>query len=975
MSLCRSKLAWWAVTLAVVLVAGVARSQERGAGAASAVPAPLAPWVPWVLQGKEEALCPVVQGGGPTCAWPSRIELALAERGGTFAQRWRLDGGRRVVPLPGDGRRWPQDVEVDGKAAVVLAREGLPVVELAPGIHEITGKFAWDSMPEGVRVPAESGLVALTLRGGVVPFPQRDAQGTVWLKKSGDAQEGDALEIVVHRRIEDEVPLRVLTRVQLAISGKSREVLLGKALPPGFVPLSLESPLPARVEADGRLKIQARPGSFVLELMARSEGPVKELKRHAPEGPWREGDEVWSFAARNELRVVEVSGVPSIDPQQTSVPEAWRTLPAFPVKVGDTLRFQETRRGDADPPPDRLTLRRTWWLDFDGQGASWSDRIGGTLSQSQRLEVTPSVELGRVAVRGKDQFITQRSIGGRAGLRAGVELRQRELDVVAEGRFQGDPSTLPAVGWDHDFTSVSGALHLPPGFRLLHASGVDEVPGTWVGRWRLVDIFLALVLALAIGRLFRPAWGALALLTFALTFPEPDAPRWCWAALLAFEALSRLVPPGWALRGLKVLRGGALAVLALISVPFLIEHVRGGIYPALARTESHASASAEDSSVLLLQAHDTDVRDVPVAAAPSAPPAPMPSQNAPEEPNADEPPGGLADRRKSKGGPSRLSSKYPSSSSGKGLREVAQMNIDTYDPNAAVQTGPGLPSWRWSSVELRWSGPVSRLQELRLYLLGPAENMGLALLRAALLAVLFLRLLPVGPLARRGAGAAAGPAALLVGLLVGLAPGSARAEIPGPELLQELQKRLLAPPSCLPDCASMSRMALEVRGETLRLRSSVEAGAPVAVPLPGSAEQWLPQRVEVDGKPASGLLLREGRLYLALEAGSHDVRMEGALPPRETVQIALPLRPRRLEASAGGWKLEGLHEDGLADESLQLTRGGGAPVALDAGVLPPFVRVERTLRIGLAWQVETRVVRASPPGVAVVLEVPMLAGE
>ncbi|HEY0781227.1 MAG TPA: hypothetical protein VGE98_02130, partial [Thermoanaerobaculia bacterium] len=57
---------------------------------------------------------------------------------------------------------------------------------------------------------------------------------------------------------------------------------------------------------------------------------------------------------------------------------------------------------------------------------------------------------------------------------------------------------------------------------------------------------------------------------------------------------------------------------------------------------------------------------------------------------------------------------------------------------------------------------------------------------------------------------------------------------------------------------------------------------------------------------------------------------------------------------------------------------GSAPVAagtLEPGTLPPFLTIERTLRLGLDWQVATRVVRATPPGVPVVAEVPLLPGE
>jgi len=108
--------------------------------------------------------------------------------------------------------------------------------------------------------------------------------------------------------------------------------------------------------------------------------------------------------------------------------------------------------------------------------------------------------------------------------------------------------------------------------------------------------------------------------------------------------------------------------------------------------------------------------------------------------------------------------------------------------------------------------------------------------------------------------------------------------------------------------------------------------------------------------------------------------MEGPLPNRDTVQIPLPLKPHAVEAVVEGWVLEGLHDDGIADDNLQLRRldenkKKTLQATLEPGTLPPFVRVERTLLLGLTWQAETRVLRASPGGTAIVLEIPLIDGE
>lgn len=926
-------------------------------------PEPLRPWTAWVLAGKPDALCPSMQGSADVvhCAWPTTLTLTLGEKGGKFEQRWHLDA-RAWVPLPGDAIRWPLDVSEGGKRLLVVEHAGVPSVELAPGEHSIAGVFGWDSLPDSLQVPPETGIVTLTLSGVLVDEPRRAELGRLFLQKTSVQSEGERLEIVVHRRVTDDVPLLLTTRVVLNVAGKSREVVLGKALPPGFVPMSISSDLPARIEPDTRLRVQARPGTWTIEVSARSAGPVAELARPVPDGPWREGEEVWVFEAKSALRLTSVEGVRAIDPQQTSLPDAWKVLPSYAMGLEDKMRLVEKRRGDVEPEPDRLSLSRTLWLDFDGGGYTASDTITGTLHRALRLQMQPPTVLGRVAIDGKDQFITHLD---RDPTRAGVEVRQGQVSISADSRIQGDTQNIPAVGYDHDFHEVSATLHVPPGYRLLHASGADEVPGTWVRHWTLLELFLVLVLSLAFAKLFGRAWGALACLTFTLVFPETDAARWLWAAALVTEALARVIPAGKARTACAALRLGALLVLLLNTLPFVVQHVREGIYPALANEDAGGSTMTHGAYSFGAQS------EAAAARAPAPEPPPIAASNEEARPEKDE-------AASVRGGLAAIGNvAKPGSAAASDSAQSRQFN-EAHDPNAMVQTGPGLPKWHWSSTSVSFSGPVERSQRLHFYFLSPPVNLLLALLRAALLSVLFVRLLPFGTTRLPGF---ARPAAALAGLafMFLLAP-PARAEIPSDSLLEAYQGRLLVRPDCTPTCASSSRMLLDVRGNVLRARLSIEVSATTAVPLPGGAEQWLPERVLVDGKAAQGMRRSaEGQLWLRLSPGAHDVSVEGALPSRESLQIALPLKPHHVAVSLEGWSLEGVHEDGLADDHLQLTRTANerdrAGSALAGGNLSAFVRVERTLQIGLNWQVSTRVVRVTPEGSAVVLEVPLLPGE
>lgn len=930
------------------------------------VPEPLLPWIDWVLHGREEAACPFLDGSGERrCAWPARLALALDERGGRFTQSWRMDA-RAWVPLPGDARRWPQDVTIDGDPAPVAPQGGVPGVFLDAGDYGVAGAFLWDALPESLPVPVETGLLSLELRGAVVPAPERDGGGTLWLERRAQPDAvNDRLELAAHRMVVDDVPLLLVTRIELGVSGKSREEVLGKVLPDGFVPLSLDSPLPARVEPDSRLRVQVRPGTWVLTLTARGVGPRDEITRPAPDGPWPDGDEIWAFQARPELRQVSVQNRAAVDPQQTTLPEEWKHLPAWRLPVGESLRLVERGRGVPPPPPDRLTLARELWLDFDGGGYTVTDDITGTLARSWRLEMAAPAVPGRVALDGRDVFIT-RGEGGRAG----VELRRGPVVVSADSRIEGDVSEIAATGWDVEFLAAAGTLHLPPGWRLLYADGADEITPTWVGSFALHHVFLILVVVLAAWRLLGWVWAVVALLTLGLSVVEPGAPRWAWLVVLAAEALVRLLREGRVRRLARVVRGGAAVALVVLAALFVAADLQAGLFPAAAKGATSLRAQLDVARLLPegesdeAEAGGWDEPAEPMAAEPFAP-SPSPAAGFPAA------------------GPPRTPMEHARRRS---LSSGAEDALD-FDPDIPVQTGPGLPSWERhnSTVHLRWTSPIAPGQPLRLCLLGPTLNLVLAFLRSGLVALFVLGLLrfPKGVWPRRPRVARPTLAALAALALLAVAPAARAQALPPPDLLQDLADRLTEPPECAPTCASIQRMALEIGPQSFAARLEVSAAAATAVPLPGRAPDVVADLVLLDDEPAPALLRdAAGVLWIALPAGLHEVRVSGRLPARDSVPLALPRPPRHVTAAVTGWRLDGLHEDGVADDTLVLSRAargdaeaGAPPTALQPSALPPFVRVERTLLLGLRWRARTTVVRVSPLAAPVVLDVPLLPGE
>ena len=950
------------------------------------VPEPLRPWIDWVLRGHEAETCPfLVASGQRACVWPGRLSLTLGANGGTFEQEV-FAAIETEVALPGGANgAWPEDVRVGASPASVIEHGGAPSVRLPRGTHTLSGRFVWSAPPPGLRIPVETGLVDLTLNGTRVARPRRDADGSLWLRDAGAsaAAAGPAanrVDVEVHRRLEDGVPVRLATVITLRASGEAREELLGVALPSGMLPTALASPLPARLDPDGRLRVQVRPGAWTIRVEARLAARADAFGPPAqPKGARWDGAEIWAVALAPQLRLVEIEGAASVDPTQTEMPGEWRELPAYLLEPGSALTLVEKRRGNQGSAADQLTLTRTWHLDFDGGGATVVDQIGGTLRSSLRLEMGAATALGRAAINGQDQPITQRA----GSEQLGVETTLGSLALEADSRVESGARSLPAVGWAHDFDQVSATLMIPPGYRLFHATGVDDAQATWVSGWDLLAVFFVLLIGVATWRLFGTPAAVLALATLALIWPEGGAPKLVWLALAVLEALRRVAARGRIGRAIGFAHLAVLVALVVIAVPFAIRQVRVGLFPALERPWERAALMPGAVAPMAAQ-------DMKLLAAESAAGAAMESAGIEEIV--------IEDRNPARQGSIRS---VPSSISAMSENAYGYSSKSNFvaDPSATVPTGPGRPDWNWEAVSLSWSGPVTSDQQLGLWLVPPWANALLSIARVLLL----LALARVFVLAwrsgaprggvddaaasspARGPTSAAATALLALALLL---PASARADdLPTPELLESLRTSLLEAPSCAPHCATLSRVALGVAQDRLDLRIAIDAAAETGVPLPGggaSDAAWVPSTVIVNGAPASGLRRdAAGVLWLRVARGRHEVQLSGALPPRATVELPLPLAPHRvaLASQPTGWAVVGINPDGTASGALQLVREARTAESKQPGArleptaIPPFVQVTRALELGLSWSTRTFVQRIAPEDGPIVVEVPLLAGE
>ena len=923
-------------------------------GAQNYVPEDLRDWQQWVLKDKEYRDCPFYFNRNASerrdfvCAWPGLLQLSVTASGARFTQQWTVFAEEQWLALPGGVDYWPDGVRANDGAIEVVARNNVPSVRLAPGTYRVTGFFEWDQRPGVLSLPPEVGLVALNVDGRKVERPEMNRNGVFLGERKRDTRAVDSVRSEIHRLVADNVPTRLITQLQIDISGSVREELFGPVLPEGFVPLNIQSQLPAKLEADGNLRLQVRPGRWTIYLTARAPGVMDAITRQKT-GTNMPEIEIWSYGSNDRLRVTAAEGLPPVDPAQVQVPDNWENYPAFRVESAATLTITERSRGVVSVT-NELHLDRNIWLDFDGGGFVVQDSIGGQMRKDWRLDMGLPYALLSATEYEENLLITQ----GQAEGQTGVEVRQTEVDLAALGR-SNTRGAMPVTGWDTRFSDVAATLHLPPGHKLLTAPGVDDARGSWMSQWQLLDFFLVLIITIAVWRLLGRGAGVIALLALVLSFHEMYAPGWLWLNLLVAIALMRVAPVGRLRQLVSSYQLLSAAALVIALVPFIASQLRIAIYPQL------------EPQYNQYQLYDY------------ATPASAPVEQ----------PGRLREGKTMPLRPEVFESESDRVEELVVARAKQPVDFARYAPNAIVQAGPGIPSWHWNSYALSWSGPVDANQTMRLvvlprWLVGAlrAVEVALLLLFAAALAAELLNkrwALPGGIKLGRSQAASVLAAGLLAATLT--ASPSAEAQMPNADLLRQLEQRLLEPPDCIPRCAEIVSADVDIGANAINMSLGIHAMEDIAIPLPGSAEGWRPEVVLLDGA-ADARVLRAGNdsLWLHVSAGRHNVTLRGPLPAVDSLEVAFQTPPRVINVDSDGWFVAGIKDRRLLSGSLQLTRSqtdtdGDDTVRWESSRFPAFARIERTVELDLDWRVRTTVHRVAPMQGALTLDVPLMDGE
>ena len=909
------------------------------------IPPSLEEWKDWVLADHPRVECPINDTNHRRlgCVWISELAIS-AESTGKI--QFKINGvayANGPIGLP-YGSEFPHSVRLNGRTALVgsVNRQKIPAVHLTKGRFVLEGRLDFDKLPRTINVPNIAATLSLDLDGKSVPTP-RVENSRLWLQTVDRVNaDQDRLSVDVYRKLVDNIPQTLETRIRLTVDGRDRVVYLGDPMPDGMKLVEIDSAVPVQVDTVGEVLVQVSRGEHWITFRSIREGIANEfaLIENPPNWP---SSEFWAVETVTQHRAVDVEGVAAVDPNIVESP--FGDASTYLLKAGDTLQLRNEIRGDPNPKPASFEIYRDYWLAFDGSYMKVLDRL--KIDTQTEIRLTTDFELGSVSVDGNPRMITFVDSG--ENVEPGVSIQPNENEIKSLSVLPRQDK-LSINGWQVPIDNPSASLHLPPGWKLLWASGVDYVQGSWLSSWwNLWDIFFCVLLIIVIYRVGGLVLAIVSLIVLLLSYQQFPIPALGWFALALLALLMTNIKKPEIKSVVNIVYWLVLIPVAFITIYVSAVNLRQAIYPQL-----------EAREVIDLMHYDTQPDRVERQV------------NTAQKVNED----GIEEMVVT--GNFLLRSDFNLDRSYS--RNEATINRRAIDPelyeSLAIQTGPGLPQWFWNQARLDWSGPVGKDQKFSLTIMPPymtrAVFVVIALLHLLVL-VFFIaastnlsKTLP--PWVKRA----------LPFLTATLLASSAAAEIPDSRILDELATRLTAMPECVPGCSSLEKAALQMtNADELSLVLTYPSTDSVAVPIP-QAEPVTTLRDVKRGTSTEPLLrTSDSSRFVTLDPGMNVLTMDFDLRGIDDFVLSFPMKPAVLTDDICCWAFTQSAESGKKKIVMNRRETVTDELALKASTYDfrNHVTVIRELDLTFEPNITTRVRAQNNPTTPITLEIPLLDGE
>jgi hypothetical protein len=912
------------------------------------IPEPLTPWVSWAMKDSEKLSCPFINNTqysdqkNHICAWPSTLELNVKDDSAKFQQSWQVLT-KSIIPLPGNERNWPLLVTVDKKHFPVFNHKGKPAIELVKGSYLIEGRFEWLKIPESISIPEQYAFVKMTINNQVIDFPKIEYDD-LWLQAfEPNEEKQDSTDISVARRITDGAYIKLDTFISINVSGKMREVKLGKLLPDGFELIGIESEISSFLDGDGILHAKLKPGSWEIKVHAYAQPTLLSWSRPEQTHYWPK-EEIWVFEGHENLRLGKINGAKMVDGSQADMPDSWYDLPSYLVNNNDSLSYAIQHRGKPLHLENQLSLNRTLWLSFDNSSYTFNDDIDGEMITDWRLSMKTPYLLESAEDQDGSVLITTTAEDER-----GVENRYPQVNVQARGIINAEKQ-LPVTGWDSDFESVSVQLNLPPGNKLFAVFGADRVSKSWWSSWTIWACFIVLLSSLMASRLINVTAGIATAVMLLVIYQESSAPVVAIINLLLAIVIKKHQPFDRMKALVKIYWGASITVALGAILLFSATQLRTVIHPQL---ESKASSVGSFSNQSRMKQNIVIENDTK--------------------------------RKESFSNSSVQKEDYELIQVTGSRLKTSELIMERYQSDALMQAGSGIPNWQWNSYQIQWNSPVAKDQVFDVIVLSKTTYRLIKILGIFLtLLWLFLILKEVirNAYKKFQPKAIASVLALFI-LIPSYSPNAEAADFPNQYLLDELKERVTEAPSCVPDCVAINNLRVSIDEKSLTLVMSVHANTETALAIPKS-EFWRPEKLSIvealNEKQIGSLFKHKGWIYIPVSKGISEITLLGQVAPVDAFQLEFKDKPKHVKILAtDAWEVVGSQANSLTGNALEflatLNKQNGNEQASTRYKTQPFVKVTRELSVDQLWTIRTKVERIAPSSGSINIKVPTLLGE
>lgn len=908
----------------------------------SANPEQLNNWSDWIKLKHPKLECYSHGKNSKLCQWPLSLNLNINNEYIDFSYTLQSQADKQFIQLPGNLETWPQQIKINGKASGVIERNNLPFVKLDKGTHRIEGKIVNHAKLNRLLIPANIAMINTFKHQQKVQLSNNNNYLLLNQKVTAQKPESDRLHIEVFRHYQDGIPSLLETRLKLRVTGKNREEILGKPLLENNELIGVNSPIPVKINAQGELVAQLKAGEYWINLNSRFTKNSKSLKKTANHKNWP-NNEFLSVRYNNKIREIEISGTNSIDTQQTNIPHEWKTLPSYLLKDNNQLQIKVLRQGKENPAKNELSLTRKLWLDFNGKGITAKNHLQGKIHQNWRLDSTEDNQLQSAEVNQQAVMITL------LDNKQGIEVRNNNVDINTTSRIE-NARNFSLSGWLSDVNSVRASLELPPGWRIFHATGIEQISGSWISQWSLWTIFIVLIVTAVAKQLFNLAVSALTLLSITLTF---------------YEALSPVVfiPIFFALYGLlkisnekisKIFQVITLLIAAIYILSlsqYTVNTFRTVIYPTVENPyyyneHSHHIEMHKASKDEAYGGEQVILEEVVMT--------------------------------KSRLGTSAYRNEAPP-------KKIESIDNYKYAEQDRVQTGIGAPNWNWNSYQLNNYGEVTPEQKVRMYYMSPiitklwqlAGLLSLFLLSIAL----FKHIKPLLTLNKQKLTSKKVNVNVMVltlaSVLLSVPSENVQAQDYPPQfLLEQLEKQLLLPPNCIPNCYGIEKANINIAKQKATIELDLYSAAKVAIPLLKTHNSFSLTAASSNGE-ALAILKKDQHYFVPLKEGQQKIQLSIELLAGES-NFDFFKTIHQLSVNSNDWTVSGLQKNkGTKNINLQRKASEEKSKLSSFGniAINPFVEVQRELVLGTEWQLHTRVIRKAPKSGSFYIKIPLLEGE